>query len=60
VDSPSLADADARIKMSIHSFLVETPSRRIIVDTGIGTISRTGGFQRGTAATVHGARRESS
>jgi glyoxylase-like metal-dependent hydrolase (beta-lactamase superfamily II) len=33
---PHFADADGRIKMSIHSFLVETPSRRIIVDTGIG------------------------
>jgi glyoxylase-like metal-dependent hydrolase (beta-lactamase superfamily II) len=33
---PDFADADGRIKMSIHSFLIETPSRRILVDTGIG------------------------
>ncbi|MBV9630455.1 MAG: MBL fold metallo-hydrolase [Xanthobacteraceae bacterium] len=33
---PQFADDDGRIKMSIHSFLVETPTRRIIVDTGIG------------------------
>ena len=33
---PAFADADGRLKMSIHSFLVETPTRRIIVDTGLG------------------------
>jgi hypothetical protein len=33
---PHFADAEGRIRMSIHSFLVETPTRRIIVDTGMG------------------------
>ena len=33
---PHFADAAGRIRMSIHSFLVETPTRRIIVDTGMG------------------------
>jgi glyoxylase-like metal-dependent hydrolase (beta-lactamase superfamily II) len=33
---PRFADGAGRIKMSIHSFLIETPTRRIIVDTGIG------------------------
>jgi glyoxylase-like metal-dependent hydrolase (beta-lactamase superfamily II) len=33
---PHFADADGQIRMSIHSFLIETPTRRIIVDTGIG------------------------
>ena len=33
---PDFATEDGRLKMSIHSLLVETPSRRIIVDTGLG------------------------
>ena len=33
---PHFATAEGRLKMSIHSLLVETPSRRIIVDTGLG------------------------
>jgi glyoxylase-like metal-dependent hydrolase (beta-lactamase superfamily II) len=33
---PDFADADGRLKMSIHSFVVETPTRRMVVDTGIG------------------------
>ena len=33
---PHFADADGRIRMGVHSLLVETPTRRIIVDTGIG------------------------
>jgi glyoxylase-like metal-dependent hydrolase (beta-lactamase superfamily II) len=33
---PDFATAEGRLKMSIHSLLVETPSRRIIVDTGLG------------------------
>jgi glyoxylase-like metal-dependent hydrolase (beta-lactamase superfamily II) len=33
---PRFADADGRLKMSIHSYVVETPSRRIVVDTGLG------------------------
>ncbi len=35
--APHFADAEGRLKMSIHSFVVETPRRRIIVDTGLGT-----------------------
>ncbi len=33
---PRFATEEGRLKMSIHSLLVETPSRRIIVDTGLG------------------------
>jgi glyoxylase-like metal-dependent hydrolase (beta-lactamase superfamily II) len=33
---PQFADNEGRIRMTIHSFLVETPTRRIIIDTGIG------------------------
>ena len=33
---PHFADADGRLRMSIHSFVVETPARRIIVDTCLG------------------------
>ncbi|TAI66624.1 MBL fold metallo-hydrolase [Bradyrhizobium sp. Leo170] len=33
---PHFATDEGRLKMSIHSLLVETPTRRIIVDTGLG------------------------
>ena len=33
---PRFATGEGRLKMSIQSFVVETPSRRIIIDTGIG------------------------
>lgn len=33
---PQFADERGWIRMTIHSFLVETPGRRIVVDTGIG------------------------
>ena len=33
---PHFANEEGRLKMSIHSLLVETPDRRIIVDTGLG------------------------
>lgn len=33
---PHFATGEGRLKMSIHSLVVETPSRRIIVDTGLG------------------------
>lgn len=33
---PHYANEEGRLKMSIHSLLMETPSRRIIVDTGLG------------------------
>ena len=33
---PHFATEEGRLKMSIHSLLVETPTRRIMVDTGLG------------------------
>src|ERR1700761_4677054 len=33
---PHFATEDGRLKMSIHSLVVETPTRRIVVDTGLG------------------------
>jgi glyoxylase-like metal-dependent hydrolase (beta-lactamase superfamily II) len=33
---PCFATAEGRLKMSIHTLVVETPSQRIVVDTGLG------------------------
>lgn len=33
---PHFADEEGRLRMSIHTFLVETPDRRIVVDTCLG------------------------
>src|SRR5579862_9398760 len=33
---PQFATEDGRLKMSIHALVVETPTRRIVVDTGLG------------------------
>ena len=33
---PHFADEDGRLRMSIHSLVVETPTRRIVVDTCLG------------------------
>ena len=33
---PAFATEEGRLKMSIHLLVVETPSRRIVVDTGLG------------------------
>jgi glyoxylase-like metal-dependent hydrolase (beta-lactamase superfamily II) len=33
---PDFATEEGRLKMSIHSLVVETPRRRIVVDTGLG------------------------
>ena len=33
---PHFANDEGRLKMSIHSLLLETPTQRIIVDTGLG------------------------
>src|SRR5258708_4628658 len=33
---PHFATEEGRLKMSIHSLVVETPRRRIVVDTGLG------------------------
>lgn len=34
--TPHFATGEGRLKMSIHSLVVETPTRRIVVDTGLG------------------------
>ena len=33
---PSFATAEGRLKMTVHSLVVETPTRCIVVDTGLG------------------------
>jgi glyoxylase-like metal-dependent hydrolase (beta-lactamase superfamily II) len=33
---PHFATEEGRLKMSIHSLVVETPTRRVVVDTGLG------------------------
>jgi glyoxylase-like metal-dependent hydrolase (beta-lactamase superfamily II) len=33
---PHFADPEGRLKMAVQSFLVKTPTRRVIVDTGLG------------------------
>jgi glyoxylase-like metal-dependent hydrolase (beta-lactamase superfamily II) len=33
---PHFADENGRLKLTIHSLMVETPTRRILVDTGLG------------------------
>jgi glyoxylase-like metal-dependent hydrolase (beta-lactamase superfamily II) len=33
---PDFATPEGRLKMSIHALVVETPARRIVVDTGLG------------------------
>src|SRR6202522_2892864 len=33
---PHFADEDGRLRMSIHALVVETPTRRIVVDTCLG------------------------
>jgi glyoxylase-like metal-dependent hydrolase (beta-lactamase superfamily II) len=33
---PDFANEEGRLKMTIHSLVVETPSHRIVVDTGLG------------------------
>src|SRR5919201_4221203 len=33
---PHFADENGRLKLSIHALVVETPTRRILVDTGLG------------------------
>jgi glyoxylase-like metal-dependent hydrolase (beta-lactamase superfamily II) len=33
---PHFADEDGRLRMSIHTFVVQTPTRRIVVDTCLG------------------------
>jgi len=43
---PHFADPDGRLKMAVQSFLVKTPSRRIIVDTGLGNDKQGRGVPR--------------
>jgi glyoxylase-like metal-dependent hydrolase (beta-lactamase superfamily II) len=33
---PHFATEDGRLKMSIHALVIETPTRRIVIDTGLG------------------------
>src|ERR1044072_7417405 len=33
---PHFANEEGRLKMSIHSLVLQTPTRRIVVDTGLG------------------------
>src|SRR5712692_3387995 len=33
---PHFADENGRLKLTIHSLVVETPTRRILIDTGLG------------------------
>src|SRR3954451_3028845 len=33
---PHFANEEGRLKMSIHALVVETPTRRIVIDTGLG------------------------
>jgi len=37
---PHFAEENGRLRMSVHSLVVETPLRRIIVDTGLGNDKR--------------------
>jgi glyoxylase-like metal-dependent hydrolase (beta-lactamase superfamily II) len=41
---PHFADREGRIKMSVHSFVVESQGRRVVVDTGIGNNKVRSGF----------------
>ncbi|CAL80049.1 putative metallo-beta-lactamase superfamily protein [Bradyrhizobium sp. ORS 278] len=34
--TPEFATAEGKLKMSIHTLVLETPTRRIVVDTGLG------------------------
>src|ERR1700674_1492259 len=50
---PHFADENGRLKLTIHSLVVETPTRRILVDTGLGNDKQdrnvpTWNFRRGT------------
>jgi len=42
---PHFATEEGRLKMSIHSLVVETPTRRIVVDTGLGNDKQGRGVQ---------------
>src|SRR4051794_28899337 len=43
---PHFADPDGRLKMAVQSFLVKTPTQRIIVDTGLGNDKQGRGVPR--------------
>src|SRR6202049_410045 len=50
---PHFADENGRLKLTIHSLVVETPTRRILVDTGLGNDKQdhdvpTWNFRQGT------------
>lgn len=43
---PHFADPDGRLKMAVQSFLVKTPTHRIMVDTGLGNDKQGRGVPR--------------
>ena len=43
---PQFADPEGRLKMAVQSFLVKTPTQRIIVDTGLGNDKQGRGVPR--------------
>ena len=43
---PHFANSEGRLKMAVQSFLVKTPTQRIIVDTGLGNDKRGRGVPR--------------
>jgi glyoxylase-like metal-dependent hydrolase (beta-lactamase superfamily II) len=43
---PHFADSEGRLKMAVQSFLVKTPTRRIIIDTGLGNDKQGRGVPR--------------
>ncbi len=43
---PHFADPEGRLKMAVQSFLVKTPTHRIIVDTGLGNDKQGRGVPR--------------
>jgi glyoxylase-like metal-dependent hydrolase (beta-lactamase superfamily II) len=43
---PHFADSEGRLKMAVQSFLVKTPTQRILVDTGLGNDKQRRGVPR--------------
>ncbi len=54
---PHFATDEGRLKMSIHALVVETPSRRIVVDTGLGNDKQGRNVPPGTTAMGPSSRR---
>src|SRR6266568_9248222 len=53
---PHFADENGRLKLSIHSLVVETPTRRILSTRGSATTSRIATCRRGIFARGHSLR----